>query len=404
MDPSRYEVPLAAVAQAMGDPNGQVDIGTWQKKPTSGLQQGRYKDPQGRTWEATPESVNTGMNDGVEWISPPLKTPEDDRTLLASIRSIENTGLYVPGIRSSMHVTVGVETVAPELVRAPAAARDAVNISGLVDTILYTETHWPEIYSAVSPVRYGTIVNRFAVPMVASIPKLFEELEALPPAERTYGRVRAMFQSYSAELSKLKGDDAWKKSAANYLKLFQLDGASFAPVMEYRIPDMVDAERVQPITRFLRTMVAEGPRLKASEPFRNPFDGIVPGREDFSSLNQRIYRSSASAYRNFLTKVGFPAADYPKLGALGGPLSLAVPGPVATQAMQEVGLTHAPTQDIPVGGAQVKVERLGNDAHARLRMTIPPELVPGGDVANLEAWLGRAALAVNAPVPAAQSS
>lgn len=296
-----YKKPLEIIRKHFGDPNGEIKMEVWERRPE--LKYAEYKDPFGRTWKVVPESVNTTGPDGFEFVTPPLDRADDQIKLNAALTEIHETKLYGKGVRSSIHFN-----------------RDATHLfdvkgdaSKLVDAILYIESKWMEIYSVVSPIRYGTIINRFGTPLAVNQPQLLIELSNMPKEQRSYENVKKLFERYhQAELNLFEGDarKAWKYRAGNYKKLFALDGEKFVPAIEFRILDFVAPERLDHLTAFFRQMTEKMHILGEGKKFVNPFSGL--GTE-LPKLNEAIYNLDDSKYNVFLSEIGFTPDQYPKL-------------------------------------------------------------------------------------------
>ena len=322
-----YEKPLEFVMAAMKDPQGKITLRKWGKRPARFIRSGVYTDPLGREWQVTPESVNTTGLDGFEFISPPLDREEDKEILKEILRGTMDTGLYGKGIRSSTHVTVDVSHLfSPE--------GDA---SQLINTILYIESHWLEIYAAVSPTRYGTIVNRFSVPLAAQHHELLKEMSELAPTARTYQNLKSLFEKYNqAEINMKEGskDYAWKYRSANYRKLFQLDLPAMVPVIEFRILDyQKDPERTVSLSELFVRIIERAADLQATKEFVNPFPN-QGNQFSRSVLNTIIYSAGEDQYKTFLSELGLDPKIYPRFKYLHTPPKLELPGMAIKQAYE----------------------------------------------------------------------
>ena len=257
-------------------------------------------DERDRSWKAVPEEVDGRRYDGVELVSPPLSSRAEVEELARVHGELLAGGQYKRGINSSAHFTVGVShLIGPN--------GDA---SKLVDAILFIESHWKEIYAAVAPSRYASIVNRYSVPLAVDQPALLRELAALPREQRTIVRVQALFARYDeAERNLHHGDRvrAWKYRAANYGKLFGLQkGYTDSPlsVIEFRIADLPQEQRLPALSDLFAALVTRAPPQNSFQP---PFEG---GR-DFPMLNAQIESQDQGAYAAFLERLGLERKEYP---------------------------------------------------------------------------------------------
>lgn len=306
MPDEAYTKPLEIVRRRFRDRQGHIAIKPWTKYTDRNARYAEYIDPEGREWKMMPESVNTTGLDGLEFVSPPMDKESDNYTLQRILKDLSQSNLE-KGVRSGVHVTLDVSDF---------IAVDG-NASKLVDLILMIESHWAEIYGAVHPERYGTIINRFGVPLAVDQAPLLEELAQLPKEQRTLDRVRAIFQKYQErEIALKKGDvqKAWKYRAANYGKLFGLvPGGKQLSVLEFRIPDFGDPKDIMQALDFFRALVDAGKSIKTITSFRSPFAGISSA-EDLKTLNGRVLALKEETYNGFLKGLGLEPVDYPIWG------------------------------------------------------------------------------------------
>ncbi|QLY24298.1 HEAT repeat domain-containing protein [Bdellovibrio sp. KM01] len=262
---------------------GQGEIVTipWAKYPEKNLTMLAYKDPRGRMWSVDPESVNTTGLDGVEFVTPALDSQEDIERYSKIMKAFRKTGLLTRGLRSSNHVTVDVSHL----------TKDPNNISKLVDLILTIENHWIEIYRFFDPIRYGTIINRFSVPLALDQQDLLKELAALPENQRTYSNVRNLFLKYDQLEDQLRNGDGknavrkWKYRAANYGKLFRLAPDSKAiSAIEFRIGDLDFGSRIEEKAEFVKKLVSLETLDKT---FKSPFgDKVLDWKQGTEALTK----------------------------------------------------------------------------------------------------------------------
>ncbi len=254
---------------------GVLNLQPWNQFSTRNTLQGSYRDPSGALWRVVPEQM-TGWNyDGYEFITPPLRQERDFQLLDRLQTRIQRSGLYVPGQKSSTHFTFDMTHLAEW--HDNLAAMNDVNVSKLVDTILYLENNWPQIYGVVQPRRYGNAVNSYAVPLATNQPDLLRALAAVPPEERTYRRIREIFlahQDYEQELAGNNSVHSWKTRAANYAKFFGL--GEFAerrlPVFEIRIADLTTSPaQTRQLASFFSDILQYGHTLEPGGKFRDPF-------------------------------------------------------------------------------------------------------------------------------------
>lgn len=261
-------------------------------------------DASGREWKAIPEEVSGVKYDGVEVVTPPLTSKADvEKLALAHDENLAGA-LLVKGMSSSLHATFDVS----HLIGPGGEA------SRLVDAILFIEGSWKELYAAASPVRYGTIVNRFSVPLGADHPGLLHELAALPRSQRTMDNVRAVFDRYhEAETARWGGHPgkAWKMRAANYGKLFGLQAGyeeAPLPVVEFRISDLPEAAFLPKLSELFAAMVTRAPPMAAFTP---SFESA-----SIAEMNRAVASQDRGRYEAFLERLELPKADYPFLGAM----------------------------------------------------------------------------------------
>lgn len=264
---------------------GEIRVEPWKKRPESGLKQVILTDAAGRDWEVVPESVNTGRNDGLEFVSPPLATEDEFKKLESVLKVVKSTKTVMRGLRSGGHMTIDVSHL----------LRDRSNVSDLVDLILTIENHWAEIYGVFDPVRYGRTINRFSIPLAADQQGLLAELAALPKEQRSFDRVKSLFEKYTELERKLRDSDGknsgrmWKYRAANYGKLFALNGNSQLPVVEFRIGDLETGSRLVAKMMFLRALVNSAAQF--DKDFKFPF-GKKPLAVD--DANRALYKNVLS--------------------------------------------------------------------------------------------------------------
>ena len=291
-----------------------------------------YDGGQGLHWKAVPEETEGRLLDGVELVTPPLRGAADERALIETNRDLLKGGVYRRGYSSSGHITYDVSDL---------ISKDG-DASRLVDAILFIEMSWPKLFAAASPYRYGTIVNRFTVPLAVDQPELLNELAALPREKRSFENVRAVFQRHHAAEVALTGApmNAWKMRAANYGKLFGLQQGfedKSLPVIEFRIPDLPEGEEFARQRRLFDAVLSNAPRI---DRFESPFKS---GRV-FSDLNGEITAQDRGAYRDFLIKIGLPESLYPFLGRLG-----ALPDPADSGKFALHALRAAAAAALPAG-------------------------------------------------------
>lgn len=234
------------------DGKGEIVSVPWSKYPEKNIQILAYKDPRGRMWNIDPEAVNTTGLDGVEFVTPALDSKEDIERYSQIMQDLRRSKLVMGGLRSSNHITVDVSHL----------TKDPNNISQLVDLILTIENHWVEIYRFYDPIRYGTIINRFSVPLALDQQDLLHELAALPKSQRTYAKVRSLFLKYDQKENELRNPDdtnavrKWKYRAANYGKLFRLSANTPGiSAIEFRVGDLEFGSRIQEKVAFMQKLV-----------------------------------------------------------------------------------------------------------------------------------------------------
>ncbi len=277
---------MLEIVQGHFEGKGEIQTVPWSKYTEKNLKIMIYKDPLGRTWSVDPESVNTSGLDGVEFVTPALESPEDFERYSKILRSFRQSKLLMRGLRSSNHVTVDVSHL----------TQDPNNISKLVDLILTIENHWAEIYRFYDPVRYGTIINRFSVPLALDQQDLLKELAALPENQRSYNNVRNIFMKYDEKENFLRNADGsnpvrkWKYRAANYGKLFRLaPDAKGISAIEFRIGDLDFGSRVDEKADFMRKLVTSNHLDKT---FTSPFgDKVLDWKQGTEVLKKSPLRT-----------------------------------------------------------------------------------------------------------------
>ena len=303
--------------------SGEIKLVPWAKYPEKNLQNYIYVDPTGRTWKMEPESVNSGSLDGIEFVTPPLSTNEDFKNYISILSEIKKTKTVMRGLRSSGHLTVDVSHLLLNL----------NDVSDLVDKILTIENHWADTYRFFDPIRYGTKINRFSVPLAVDQQDLLRELAALPRTLRTYANVRSLFLKYDQREGQLRDPDQknptrkWKYRAANYGKLFALHaGDSPIYAIEFRLDDLNFGAKVKDNVFFLRNLVTS---QLVDRIFRAPF-GNQPLR--FDQANERLSKMPIDA--EFLQD----KVTSKKLQIIAARKSAAAPEPDLSDMTQPVGV------------------------------------------------------------------
>lgn len=268
-------------------------------------------DGEGRKWQVVPELMERGF-DGFELITPPLDWEEDRQALKFALQKIEKEGLFAEGYSSSTHFTFDVSHL----------LSDKRNVSKLVDLILFIEQHQTEIYSALAPKRYGTVINGYAVPLAVNQQELLTELAALPRDQRSFDQVKAIFHKYSEKEIALVGGaktQAWKYRSVNYGKLFGLGQFKnkTIPAIEFRISDLVTSQSLEKTLRLFQSIVAHGTDTSISE-FKSGFPSgenrldAIPGLPTQRHLTRFIEQVTPETYKDFLGKVHLSEKDYPQ--------------------------------------------------------------------------------------------
>ncbi len=306
--PDAFKSALEAVNRALGDDAGEIRVIVNE----DGSHSAEMIDKLGREWKAVPEYVDSGRRkNGVELVSPPLT--DGALALQQKIRA-ELKGALVPGVRSSTHNTVDVShLVTPE--------GDATK---LVDLILHIENHWPEIFAAIGPRRYGDLMNRFGIPLGINQRELMKELAALP--NRSIDNVKAVFDKYRPReeaLSAVEGRIPYKYRAANYNRLFPEDPAANGRAIEFRVADLLDEEDLPRVYNFLQALVHRGPELEAGKGFADSFPRFKDlkvhstpekARPQLAPINERMLQLTDDQHAAYLESLGLKPAEYPKFG------------------------------------------------------------------------------------------
>ena len=292
---------------------GQVTVHPWNKYSNAmGTIYASYRDPMGRIWEVAPERVNPAAKkgwDGYEFISPPLSTAEDHTVLKNVIREVDRQRHFIPGAESSNHISFDIS----HLIKGDG------NAAQLVDTIIFIENHWPEIYTAVHPERMGGIVNSYTVPLAANQKDLLNELGELPRDHRSLDEVRSLFLRHAPREAQIANNGVvkqWKYRSANYAKLLKIgyfakDGV---PIIEFRIPDLRDYPAMEKAIVLLGRVIERAHQIEPEAGFKDPFvsstiDPDHPRR--FHQLDEAIRQLDPERYKLFLNQLGLNPQDYP---------------------------------------------------------------------------------------------
>lgn len=189
--------------------------------------------------------------DGYEIVTPPLDF-EDAQKYIQSYDALKTELGLTGGIKTSQQFNIELRNLIPgfSLRERPTSKLGVAyseiqnaNVSKVVDLFLFLERNVHFIYAAYAPKRLGNLVNYFAVPMSFEHEQLLKELEALPPEQRTYARVRQVFMSHEAEednAAEFGGRTDWKYRTFNMRKFFAFNDANptwVYPAIEVRLPD-----------------------------------------------------------------------------------------------------------------------------------------------------------------------
>ncbi len=297
---------LQAVNRVLGPDAGHIEI----QSQEDGMRSAVLTDAKGRIWKAVPEYVDSRKRkNGLELVSPPLT---QENVKLAQGARLELRRDFIAGIRSSGHMTYDVShLVAPNL--------DATR---LVDLIVYIENHWPEIYSALGPSRYGTILNRFAVPLAVNQQELLTDLSRLQ--DRHLPRVAELFARYEERERWLLRDlDAipFKTRAASYRKIFDAKGPPY--LLEFRLGDLVEPEDFVQADALFRALITRAPD---SEPFASIRPAFTSSHRDLrlssnasrsvtqlEPCNAHVQALEDGQYAQFLQQLGLDPQRYPRV-------------------------------------------------------------------------------------------
>lgn len=271
-----------------------------------------YVDPQSKHWILKPEAMDDGQYDGYEFISPILATPEDRQNYMKIFEQLFRDQKLVPGRSSSVHVTIDVSSLMPH-------ADQPGGLNRLVDTMIFIENHWPELYSAVNPGRYQARVNKFAVPLAANQKTLLQKLADLPVHLRTYQNVKIMFALAHLDEGKLTGGSltrAWKYRAANYGKLFGV-GRSFLPVIEFRISDLTSPNDLRRTLALFEAVVQRGADIEPGAKFADPFSAVTEGTSRpgyLKELDHEIEKATPAKLKSLLFSLRLDPRGYSFFG------------------------------------------------------------------------------------------
>jgi hypothetical protein len=253
---------LRIIAELLEDTSPNLAVVPWYKDKSVKIVV--YKDKKGREWTVVPEYMNSSeFRDGAEFVTPPLEEPEDEKVQLPFLKRAIGQQLIRKGERSSTHFTMDLSHL---------------TLSQRVDFFIFIENKWPEIYRFLGPTRYGSVINRFGVPVAATNPGLLAELSALPEAARTQEGIRALFHRHAP--GKL-----WKYSAANPTKLFGLDNGTPRPILEIRISDLVEDEAaLRKVSMLARGLQKSDPEKLKGIRFEFPFGSRSVEKEEANRI------------------------------------------------------------------------------------------------------------------------
>lgn len=294
-------------------PGGVTQLKDWNRyQDALGTQYGFFIDESGRSWKAVPEIMSDdGAFDGFELVTPPLTSTIELEKLSRLLVKIKNSGVFVTGKYSSTHYTSDVSDLNEAIDQDKISDDD--NIAKFVDLILFIENHIIEIYHMIQPQRYGTVMNEFAVPLSFNQRDLLHELASLPKAHRTRKNVRALFikhQGHEFNLSRQLNENLWKLRAFNYAKFLELGDFSLALILEMRLSDLVDPDRLILIERLFKAIIETGIAEETYE-FSNPFGAISPSA-NFVEVSEYIKKSlDKSRYLDLLKKLDFHLSVFP---------------------------------------------------------------------------------------------
>lgn len=294
-------------------PGGVTQLKDWNRyQDALGTQYGFFIDETGRQWKAVPEIMSDdGAFDGFELVTPPLTSTDELERLSRLLVKIKSSGLFDKGKYSSTHYTSDVSDLNES--KESDKISDDDNIAKFVDLILFIENHIIEIYHMIQPQRYGTVMNEFAVPLSFNQRDLLHELAALPKAQRTRKNVRAIFikyQDHEFNLSRQLNENLWKLRAFNYAKFLELGDFSLALILEMRLSDLVDPERLILIERLFKAIIETGINEETYE-FANPFGSISPSSNFIDASLYIKNNLDKNKYLDLLRKLNLKVSAFP---------------------------------------------------------------------------------------------
>lgn len=289
---------FAVFFNEFGGSSANIRTELWEKYERLGFEKVVYEPRPGLKFEIVPESVSSGGHDGFELVTPPFDNPEDVLRFKRVLKELKKQRLVRRGVRSSNHQTFDIS----HLMSSSEQHR-------LYDLILNIEANWPNIYRYVNPQRYGTIVNRFGVPLAANQQEMLKEIAATPRAQRTLRNLKAIFKKYEEQELEIQGGEGnehkvWKYRAANYSKFL-----SGIPVLEFRIPDLDFGTDWLLNMDFLAGVISQSAQTSASRQFVSPFGDEAVG---WQGATEKIVNAfDLSSYESYLNRLSIVDKETP---------------------------------------------------------------------------------------------
>jgi len=307
---SIFEKPLKILKEVMNE-GGDIKIDDWDKYPEKGLKYAHWTDRLGRKWISEPEWVHFAMPDGVEFVTPVLETDEDLKIIKKFMEKLVEDGDYGKGYRSATHATFGVKSLIKEDGKAPM----------LVNLILNCEENLLNIYNALTPSRYGGIINRFGIPLSLDYPELFVEISTLARKDQTMPKLKEIFSKYLDKELDLFSDQpdpmvkAFKYRAINYKKLFGLAGIDQVLALEFRMLDMNNPDKTIKDVKYLQSFLKKATTRRQGR-FKNPWGRKRRrGGEEYKVFDELIFSHNKLDYQTHLEGLGLKIKNYPNVSS-----------------------------------------------------------------------------------------
>lgn len=378
-----YKKPLEIV-KGLFDAPGEIQIerSSYQLQgQTIHSAQATWIDPLERKWIVVSEWVDGLKKDGFELVTPVLNdgNPSDRGLVKALIEALNHGGIYRPGYRSSMHITYDVSEI---LERGKAG-----------NLILYFENNMMNLFSAVSPKRYGTILNRFGIPLGVNQKQLLEGLGPLARQRAGLEELRTHFLQHNnreLEIFEQRTDLYWKYRSVAWHKLLGLTSGGHTGIFEIRMADAMNAEEFEKTHLLYRAMIEKSQRIPQAS-FVDPWNGqgsdwtyndVLKIDTNVASLNEIIVNQPESRFNRFIESLGLSTADYTKLGRIRGPPLFLLSNAAFEEKLNQIDLRR----NISIAGSSLNMK----SQPEYYEVTLPSDVIEAIGKEKLYAWLSRA--------------